>query len=112
MTVVGQVCGYQNETTILADYFQATFTGPTPGANAKVARLSLMSLQQLVNFATIYTFNYMPYSYVCIHCPWLDEHGQAIKVHVRAWIELKITTSDQLCPRPNWSKAAQPHAPF
>ena len=31
------------------------------------------------------------HSYGCIHHPWLNEHGQALKDHGRAWIELKMT---------------------
>ena len=38
------------------------------------------------------------YSYGCVHHPWLDDHGWALKDHGRAWIQLKITKSNQLYP--------------
>ena len=45
------------------------------------------------------------YSYGCVHRPWLNEHGQALKHHGRAWIDLKMTKSDKSRPG-KWSKAA------
>ena len=38
------------------------------------------------------------YIYGCIHHPWLNEHGRALKDHGRAWSELKLTKSNQSRP--------------
>ena len=43
-------------------------------------------------------FLFNTYSYGCVHHPWLNEHGRALKDHGRAWIELKMTKSDQSHP--------------
>ena len=39
------------------------------------------------------------YSYGCVHRLWLIEHGRALKDNGRAWLDIKMTKSDQVVSR-------------